>query len=381
MAMLFLLSANALAQGQVVESIRGKIYSGAVDPGDSGASLWVSSWSGDPVANGHTDLLAFSVGGTFYSTGVDDGMLDGVSLDYLPTVFQSFSPDYASVQPKNDTYTGIPLSRAAFYNSEAPLGTYLHDGQRGLDVGTAIFNIRAGRLVFDASITNPATIDDEVPDIIVTQVGETGGSSAVDVFSFTDAQGNIVGNSVSAVFANTQVVGRQNWAFFQGGSQQFPGSNGMRNLRIRAFRLSDFGIVAGDIANIAHFVQQLNGASDVAFVAYNVDTMAVPTADLIISKTNNTEILVVGSPTTYEIVVTNLGPGQAHGAVVRDTPVQGLDCLSPPASLTCVPSGGAACPSPLPLAGLQDPGLPVQTLPSGGSIVLSLTCTVVAPVE
>jgi large repetitive protein len=47
-------------------------------------------------------------------------------------------------------------------------------------------------------------------------------------------------------------------------------------------------------------------------------------ADLKITKTNNRTSLVPGEPTTYSIVVTNLGPANVTGAIVQDTMPAGL---------------------------------------------------------
>lgn len=107
--------------------------------------------------------------------------------------------------------------------------------------------------------------------------------------------------------------------------------------------------------------------------------------DLVLTKTNtpgvNAEVdqpadtVVSGTTTVYTITVTNNGPDGANGAVLADPAPTGLTC--PTAS--CTAAGGAACP---PITGaalvaaLQGAGAPIPTLPNGGSITVTLTCTV-----
>lgn len=108
-------------------------------------------------------------------------------------------------------------------------------------------------------------------------------------------------------------------------------------------------------------------------------------ADLRLSKTNtpgqNGEVdqvadtVTSGTATTYTITVTNLGPDAANGAVVTDPAPTNLTC----ATATCAAAGGAACPVPTGaalVAALQGAGATVPTLPNGGSVVITLNCTV-----
>ena len=86
--------------------------------------------------------------------------------------------------------------------------------------------------------------------------------------------------------------------------------------------------------------------------------------------------MVSGSTQSYVIVVTNNGPDAANGAVVRDPPPTGLTCTA----VTCSnATGGATCATTpaLTVANLQSAGgVALDTLPSGGSVRLTLTCTV-----
>jgi uncharacterized repeat protein (TIGR01451 family) len=94
-----------------------------------------------------------------------------------------------------------------------------------------------------------------------------------------------------------------------------------------------------------------------------------------ISKTNNTTTLAAGSTTSYTITVVNNGPSDASNAVLRDPAAAGLSCAS---SVACTASGGASCGGPsVALATLQN-GFAIPSFPSGGQLVLTLTCGVTA---
>jgi uncharacterized repeat protein (TIGR01451 family) len=109
-------------------------------------------------------------------------------------------------------------------------------------------------------------------------------------------------------------------------------------------------------------------------------TNAVQTANLTIAKSNDADSVVSGTQTTYRIVVRNDGPGAANGSVLTDPAPAGLhDCaLATPA---CSAAGAAICPATgtgagqLSIANLQGAGVVVPTLPSGGSVTVSVTCT------
>lgn len=87
------------------------------------------------------------------------------------------------------------------------------------------------------------------------------------------------------------------------------------------------------------------------------------------------DTVVSGTATTYTITVTNLGPDAADGAVITDPVPTNLTC----GTATCAAAGGAACPVPTGaalVAALQGAGAAVPTLPNGGSVAITLNCTV-----
>lgn len=100
--------------------------------------------------------------------------------------------------------------------------------------------------------------------------------------------------------------------------------------------------------------------------------------DLSIEKSASPGQVVSGSQVTFTLIVRNLGVAAAHGAVVRDPAMAGLDCVASglPAP-TCSATGSATCPSPLTASGLQA-GAAIPTFPNGGVVTIGLTCRVTA---
>lgn len=108
-------------------------------------------------------------------------------------------------------------------------------------------------------------------------------------------------------------------------------------------------------------------------------------ADLRLTKTNtpgvNGEVdqaadtVVSGTTTSYSITVTNNGPDAANGSVLADPAPTNLTCTT----ASCTAAGGAVCPVPTGaalVAALQGAGATIPTLPNGGSVTVTLTCTV-----
>ena len=108
-----------------------------------------------------------------------------------------------------------------------------------------------------------------------------------------------------------------------------------------------------------------------------VDTDRVlRTANVSITKTNGVSTVAAGNSTTYTLAVSNGGPNDASGSVLRDPVVTGLSCTT----LSCtVGSGAAACPASPTTAQLASAaGLTLSTLPASSSLIFTLGCTVSA---
>ena len=100
-------------------------------------------------------------------------------------------------------------------------------------------------------------------------------------------------------------------------------------------------------------------------------------ANIGISKSDGVTSLVAGSTTTYAITVTNNGPSDGDGSVLKDPLATGLSCTAVSCSSV---SGGAACPAPasVTIAALQGVGISLPVLPASSSVTFSVVCGVTA---
>ena len=124
------------------------------------------------------------------------------------------------------------------------------------------------------------------------------------------------------------------------------------------------------------------GGGTLAADTLTVDTSGTPivctytntgqVAGLSITKVASSPTVAPGGSLTYSIVARNDGVRHADGAVVRDPAVTGLTCTT----VTCTPAGSAVCPGSPTVANLQGPGLTIPTLPVGGQVTLTLSCSV-----
>lgn len=250
---------------------------------------WTSGTDGlATTTNRPHNLLGFRTGpagSTIFSTGVNNGILTANSISFNPQVFQALPViGITSSSAGGGTYIGlakqyftpgVDITGGSLSN---PIGSYLMNGLQGLDLGSGVYNVPSSVLLrypvqnFDAS-----TINDGIPDIIATQMGDPGGSGSEDRFRFTDINNNTVGNELSVQFSGVDPVGNTNWAFYNANQMPMPYTSnptGARPIRMLAFDIGDFGINAGNIADVRYFVHRLSGASDPAFTAYNVASFA-----------------------------------------------------------------------------------------------------------
>ncbi|TXH65489.1 MAG: DUF11 domain-containing protein [Lysobacteraceae bacterium] len=125
--------------------------------------------------------------------------------------------------------------------------------------------------------------------------------------------------------------------------------------------------VAGDDLTCT-FVNTRNSRADLSLTKTNT-----PGVNGDVDQTGDT--VVSGTPANYTIVVSNAGPDAANGAVVADPAPTGLTC----ASATCTATGGAVCPAATGaalLSAMQGAGVAIPTLPAGGAVTITITCTV-----
>lgn len=231
-------------------------------------------------ANDH-NMLAFTYNGNTYSTGVNDALLSSRGETFTPGDFWAMPVEGFSGTVTSNTKIGLGEMKDGVHAgrpSTSPTNNiplYLTDGIKGLNIGTCVANIPVGTLTFIVSNINPSNIGDGIPDIVVTQVADPSGS--FDRYSFTDGNGNVVGQTKDIVFTSISPIATWTADFYDASTNPMTLDAGFTNtdrpMRLWAADLADFGITAANINQVRKFRINLSGNSDVAFVAYNNRTM------------------------------------------------------------------------------------------------------------
>ena len=128
-------------------------------------------------------------------------------------------------------------------------------------------------------------------------------------------------------------------------------------------------------------IQQATGAlltANNTGTALTTISPACTTATLTISKTSSpTGSLLTGSTVSYTLTVANLGPSNAPGALVIDTPGAGLNCAAGTVSCSLI-GGTAACSGPTTIAALTGTGVTLSPFNAGATMGIVVTCLVEA---
>jgi len=256
-------------------------------------TFWTSqNNSGSYVtAQDTNNLLGFSVGGVNYSSGVNPTLFGSRVGTYVNENYRAFPTSFSVGSTSTNYLIGIPRyvngvlqdqTNRPSLSCDTSLGYYLRDGLNGLDLSTAVFNIPRQDLSFYVNVLadiNPNCITDNIPDIIVTQVGAP--STTFDVFKFTDINGNTVGIQKDVNFSSVTPSGTALWSFYFAGNcpHNYNSGSGFsgttRDVRVLTFKLSDFGITLANYQSAVKFVQVLSGDSDVAFSAYSTNSLSL----------------------------------------------------------------------------------------------------------
>src|SRR5690554_7216272 len=223
----FLWSSWAVAQFPVTRIYTDYNYTiGQYDPPKIGV-LWdsqINTSTNQRPRNQH-HLLGFVWNGATYSTGIDDAKLTTNGITFTATTFQALPVvDFIPSGGGNiyvqlgERWDGAANAITGAYNTNVlptpftlpvGVGQILTHGLQGLDLGSAFTNIPAtSPLTFNfGAITDPSQIDDNIPDIIVTQMAQPSGN--LDEIWFEDGSGNQVGNKLQINFNLISHVG--NW--------------------------------------------------------------------------------------------------------------------------------------------------------------------------
>ena len=311
--------------------------------GSFGAGGWQSRVGAisTVVPNDSNLLLGFTTATGTYGTGVDDATLSTLpgGAGFTPVRFEAFTPGAiasgAATQPLigiASNWGGVAQGATGFVPSNAglPLAHFITNGTQGLTLNTGLFNIPASNLDFAVLLTSPTQIGG-APDILVTQIGDP--SARSDVFSFRDAMGALVGNTITVAFVSVPAVGNQRFNFYNnsGPRAHAPSLAGNRPLRMQAFDLGDFGITAANMAQVASFRQALSGDADVAFVAYNHAALVLDPIDLAITASPMPAAACPTDKVNFDIVLRNTSAVDASDIEVHITLPPGFTLDAPPA--------------------------------------------------
>ena len=289
-----------------------------------------NSASSDPNQQPDTNhsLMAFQHGTTMYATGSNtaETILNNNGIVHVQKNFralpirdvQGVVPDAGASSNPNLIVLASKIDGNA--NTQVPTAPgvaglsvqdVLIDGIRGLNLGTGVTNLPSSAvLLFNATNILQSGIDDTVPDILVSQIAQPSDNS-YSIYSFVDAQGNIVGNPVQINFSSVTVVGRYKTDFFTlpngaplntaviNGSTVV--GNNFRDIRLLAYHLSDFGINSTNRTNAVAFKVMPSGTSDPAFMAYNRDSFQIPSP--IITSQPVSRVVCNGGQATFSVTV------------------------------------------------------------------------------
>ncbi|WP_179367693.1 DUF7507 domain-containing protein, partial [Winogradskyella forsetii] len=309
--------------------------------GDEGG-FYESATSAQVTAMGSNNLIGFTVGGVTYSTGVDDTILSSNGIAYTPVDFQAFpvpglisysNPELIGV---GYTWGGNPQTNAAsdHINSFNPIvpSVFIRDGANGLELSTNVFNIDSQDFTYDnLSVNSSGSINDNIPDIIATQTGAPSGS---DTFKFVDSGGNTVGNGIVVNFSAVGVVGGTNWTIYNvnpntGSVTSTFAVNSYRDLRLLTFELSDFGITIANASQITEFVHTTSGNTDIAFTAFNTNSLIFTPVDLsITSNINSATDICSTSSVDFVATIINNSATDSNGFEVEEMLPSGVSYSS-----------------------------------------------------
>lgn len=239
---------------------------------------------GNVIPDNSHDLLAFTVGGVTYSTGVNDLLLEQRNVVFEDGSYAAL-PINASQPASSSTYIGVGTNFGGSGNVtpvpvSQPFFQYLGDGTggRGLDIGTAIFNYPSGsRITFDLTNINPNSIGDGIPDIVITQMGDIG--NVTDKFYFLDENNISVAPVYNVSLSGVTSIGRFSWKFYSAinNPPTFATNvaSGTREVRLLALDWTDLGLTAANVGQVKKFVQEFSGQSDLSFIAYNRNSVSL----------------------------------------------------------------------------------------------------------
>ena len=366
------------------------IYTGVIDNQLWFINVATNTLAGPPVTLASSDI------GTDIAYHPTDGNLYTV---------RSSSGEVVRINPSTGAVTpiGISLPNGApggfggvFFDNQGTLYAYKSNSPGGTGLVYRVFNVDgSGTLAYDllsASLTAtsldgarcPTAPPQGAPAIILrkTTTGGFSGPFAFAINNTVDTSGTV---TTTVAGTPVQVDGDDSTP----GVQPFTVETAAlgQSLTINEANLpTGWGLTGATcrvdgnaVGSLTDNTYTIPGASVVTGALFECDfTNALRQTDIQVVKTASPNPVVSSDVVTYQIVVTNNGPLAADGAVLTDVAGVGQDCTMPSTTATCTATGGATCPSPVPVGSLLGTGITIPTLPVGGQVTIGLQCTVSA---
>lgn len=266
------------------------------------------------------NLLSFKYNSVVYSTGANDNKLDANGISYVAGDFRGFP--ITSIGGKVTSGTSVYAALASKYDGvpngfsnplpSLKMNDVLIDGIHGLDLGTGVTNIPASSIItFPVTAVQMYAISDEQPDIVMTQIADP--SANGDTLYFIDSAGAIVGNKIAINWSTVSKLGTYYldlYTFPVGALCDTAKINGTsasettRDIRLLAFKLSDFGITITNVSTIKQFILRESGTSDPAFVAYNAGALTIPAPEITVQPVAQIVCPDVSNSVTFSVTAT-----------------------------------------------------------------------------
>ncbi|MGH8088398.1 MAG: hypothetical protein ACREPC_09020, partial [Stenotrophomonas sp.] len=136
------------------------------------------------------------------------------------------------------------------------------------------------------------------------------------------------------------------------------------------------GTVPGSIGGLSGATLTIPASSlqpGVTLLCTFINSLRAP--DLAITKQVTPSVVANGGTVSFTLTASNIGAVDVTNAVLADAAGTGLSCT---AAGSCSASGGATCPTAVPAGALFGGGVTIPSLPAGGSVTVTVPCTVTA---
>lgn len=214
-------------------------------------------------------------------------------------------------------------------------------------IGGLVPGVTYQAMFYASNATQPGSASGTVPNLQLQYKTQTG---VVTTVAGTTATYSATGGKSSNEIG-TPAPGTDTWTLVQG------------------VFVPNFGTVTLSIADLNAAVAPTGDA--VALSQINLRA-CLPAADVSVTKTDNTTTVSSMSTTAYVIVLNNASAVNATTTQVNDLPATNLAKQT----VTCVASAGSTCPASLTVFELENSGLIVPLVASGGKVTLTVVALV-----